>query len=84
MGDLGKLIVAKGFKKLSKSNKLPNLVTLLGSHDLIVIVQSSSLLRYPWQVVVAQLLEQSRPNPEVRGLNPVIGNFLLRTQCQLY
>ena len=26
--DLGKLIVAKGFKKLPKSNKSPNLVTL--------------------------------------------------------
>ena len=31
MGDLGKLIVAKGFKKLPKSNKLPNLVTLVVS-----------------------------------------------------
>ena len=29
VGDLGKLIVAKGFKKLPKSNKSPNLVTLL-------------------------------------------------------
>ena len=28
MGDLGKLIVAKGFKSCSKSNKSPNLVTL--------------------------------------------------------
>ena len=28
VGDLGKLIVAKGFKKLPKSNKSPNLVTL--------------------------------------------------------
>ena len=28
VGDLGKLIVARGFKKLPKSNKLPNLVTL--------------------------------------------------------
>ena len=27
-GDLGNLIVAKGFKKLPKSNKSPNLVTL--------------------------------------------------------
>ena len=27
--DLGKLIVAKGFEKLPKSNKLPNLVTLV-------------------------------------------------------
>ena len=28
VGDLGKLIAAKGFEKLPKSNKLPNLVTL--------------------------------------------------------
>ena len=28
MGDLGKVIVAKGFKNCPKSNKLPNLVTL--------------------------------------------------------
>ena len=27
-GDFGKLIVAKGFKKLPKNNKSPNLVTL--------------------------------------------------------
>ena len=30
VGDLGKLIAAKGFEKLPKSNKLPNLVTLSG------------------------------------------------------
>ena len=28
MGDLGKLIIAKGFKKLPKVQKMPNLVTL--------------------------------------------------------
>ena len=28
VGDLGKLIVAKSFEKLPKSNKSPNLVTL--------------------------------------------------------
>ena len=28
-GDLGKLIAAKGFKSCPKSNKLPNLVTLI-------------------------------------------------------
>ena len=28
VGDLGKLIVAKGFEKLPESNKSPNLVTL--------------------------------------------------------
>ena len=28
MGDLGKLIVAKGFKNCTKYNKSPNLVTL--------------------------------------------------------
>ena len=29
VGDLGKLIVSKGLKTYPKSNKLPNLVTLL-------------------------------------------------------
>ena len=38
MGDLGKLIVAKGFKKLPKSNKLPNLVTL------VVVVSKSTMM----------------------------------------
>jgi len=32
LGDLGKLIVAKGFKKLFKVQKLPNLVTLLPTY----------------------------------------------------
>ena len=32
MEDLGKLIVGKGFKSCPKSNKSPNLVTLLQSH----------------------------------------------------
>ena len=31
-GDLGKLIVAEGFKNLPKSNKSPNLVTQSISH----------------------------------------------------
>jgi len=34
VGDLRKLIVAKGFEKLPKSKNLPNLVTLLGLKDL--------------------------------------------------
>ena len=33
VGDLGKLIVAKGIKSCPKSNKSPNLVTLLVSND---------------------------------------------------
>ena len=33
MGDLGKLIVAKGCKNLQKSNKSPNLVTLVLTHS---------------------------------------------------
>ena len=32
VGDLGKLIVALGFKKFPKSNKSPNLVTLKRIH----------------------------------------------------
>ena len=33
MEDLGKLIVAEGFKTFPKSNKSPNLVTLIAAHD---------------------------------------------------
>ena len=32
VGDLGKLIITKGFKKFPKSNKSPNLVTLKRIH----------------------------------------------------
>ena len=37
-------------------------------------------------VVVAHLVERLLPAPEVRGSNPVIGNFFCRTfvYCQLY
>ena len=37
-------------------------------------------------MVVAQLAEKSLTTPEVRGSNPVIGNFSFRTflYCQLY
>ena len=31
----------------------------------------------PWEVVVAQLVEQSLAIPEVRGSTPVIGKILL-------
>ena len=31
VGDFGKIIVAKGFKKCPKSNKSPNLVTLFAA-----------------------------------------------------
>ena len=33
-----------------------------------------------WEVVVAQLVEQSLPTPEVRGSNPVIGKIYLYYQ----
>ena len=34
--DLGKLVVAKGFKKLRKSKNSPNLVTLPGTNQIIL------------------------------------------------
>ena len=37
VGDLGKLIVAKGFEKLPKSNKSPNLVTLVSNPILVYL-----------------------------------------------
>ena len=42
VGDLGKYIVAKGLKTCPKSNKLPNLVTLLTA-NLHLICRPSSL-----------------------------------------
>ena len=40
---------------------------------------------YRRAVVVAQLVEQSLPKPEVHGLNPTIGEILLIiVYCQLY
>ena len=40
VGDLGKFIVAKGFKKLPKVQKSPTLVTLLLSHSLDIGTKS--------------------------------------------
>ena len=48
-GDLAKLIAAKVFKKCPKSNKLPNLVTLLASKNkigkevVVLIIQQQRL-----------------------------------------
>ena len=40
--DLGKLIVAKGFKSCPKSNKSPNLVTLFTNDVTVSIIASKS------------------------------------------
>ena len=40
---------------------------------------SSVTLRTLREVVVAQLVEQLLPTPEVRGSNPVIGKLVSRT-----
>ena len=37
VGDLGKLIVDKGFKKLPKSNKSPNLITLMVTNAQVLL-----------------------------------------------
>ena len=45
VGDLGKLIIAKGFEKLPKAQKSPNLVTLIdGRMSLTVAVKESLIL----------------------------------------
>ena len=41
-GDLGKLIVAKGFKKLPKVQKTPDLVTLLGAANQSILFHFSA------------------------------------------
>ena len=42
VGDLGELIVAKGFKSCSKSNKLPNLVTLISTYAPVLFANTHS------------------------------------------
>ena len=39
---------------------------------------------YLWAVVVAQLVEQSLPIPEVHGFNPVIGKYLFKLNICLF
>ena len=53
-------LLPKALKSCPKSNKSPNLVTLLES-----LLGSSA----------PQLVERLLPTPEIRGSNPVIGNF---------
>ena len=42
------------------------------------VLDANGWIKYPmcWAVVVAQLVEQLLPIPEVRGSNPVIGKNL--------
>ena len=42
MIDLGKLIVAKGFKRCPKSNKSPNQVTLIVSYMLKMLAEKTT------------------------------------------
>ena len=42
-GDCGKLIVAKGFKKLLKVQKSPNLVKLIPTPNLVAVMWSPKL-----------------------------------------
>ena len=34
---------------------------------------------FPWAVVLALLVQQSLPTPEIRGSTPVIANFILQS-----
>ena len=69
VGNLGKLIAAKGFKKLPKVQKIAKSGHTAWKRE-----------RYSKRaVVVAQLVERSLPTLEVRGSNPVIGKLLYRT-----
>ena len=49
-GDLGKLIAAKGFKKLPKSNNLPNLVTLTTTYRLRAFSHNHQIMMPPSHV----------------------------------
>ena len=45
VGDLSKLIFAKGFEWLPKYNKLPNLVTLVGRYNCTCVLLSENSLQ---------------------------------------
>ena len=64
-----KRILSKKPKKLARiwANMKENLL----QKELSKIAQSGH------STVVAQLIEQVLPKPEIRGLNPIIGNFYL-------
>ena len=72
LGDLGKLIVAKGLKKLPKVQKIARSghTGYQGFVQASVTLPKDSLVR---AVVVAQM---APPIPEGQGSNPVIGNLL--------
>ena len=53
MGDLGQLNVAKGFEKLPKVQKSPNLATLVMDNDMMRV--GASLPFYLFDLYIAQL-----------------------------
>ena len=55
-GDWGKLIVAKGFKSFPKSNKSPNLVTLLETQQQKKIDGS----QIQWTIEIVKILRFAR------------------------
>ena len=61
MGDLGKIVVAAGFKKLAKCKKLPNLVTLGATYfefsNECLISNSKDKM---WKVKVSERKDESR------------------------
>ena len=55
VGDLGKLIVAKGFKSSPKSNKLPNLVILVERY-VSMMVAMITLKLFPSEMKVTVIV----------------------------
>ena len=81
VGDLGKLIVAKGFKKLPNVQKIAN-----SGHTGLDSASASSFVgkeKSQSNGHVVQMVDNSLPTPEVRSSNPVVG-YLWCTYCQLY
>ena len=73
LGDLGKLIVAKGFKRLPKVQKIAR-SGHTGQHQLIFVpFKRLKIGDFGVAVVVAQLVERLLPTLEVHGSQPVIG-----------
>ena len=57
-------------QQLTRTNNIA--IGCLNQHNLLSVLDKQLRL---WEVVVAQLVEQSLPIPEVRGSNPVIGKI---------
>ena len=84
-------MLPKALKTCPKSNKSPNLVTLLATYlqKIVLFTSGGKIIKIKSRLKdfcvknqilgsgVAQLVDQSLPIPEARGSNPVVGKIYL-------